>query len=45
MGVQCNVKDLVTLVTSVMKVLSQKLDECSVYFQVNLLFAYICMYT
>ena len=39
MGVQYDAKDLATLVTSVMKVLRQKLDECRVYFQVSL-----CMY-
>ena len=35
MGIQYDAKDLATLVTSLMKVLSQKLDECSVYFQVG----------
>ena len=35
MGVQYDAKDLATLVISLMKVLSQKLDECSVCFQVG----------
>ena len=35
MGVQYDAKDLATLVTSVMKVLRQKLDDCRVYFQVS----------
>ena len=34
MGVQYDAKDLATLVVGVMKVLRQKLDECSIYFQV-----------
>ena len=38
MGVHYDAKNLASLITSVMKVLSQKLDECSVYFQVCVLY-------
>jgi len=44
MGVQCDAKELAVLVTSVMNVLSQKLHECKVYFQVCMRISVLCMF-
>lgn len=45
MGVLYDARDLATLVTSVMKVLRQKLDECRVYFQVSsCVYHGVCVY-